>query len=109
MVDVFSSPFGMTRADIWVLAALQGASGSQPNGDQDNQEFAMDWIGRPTCDDLNLAIDCVENSCTQTRGPDRALPSPNLDTHELLAYFSTEFGFDARDTVAIMGAHTLGT
>ena len=108
VVDMFSH-FGMTRADIWVLAALEGASGSQPTGDPDNREFAMDWMGRPTCEDLNEPDGCVENTCSQTLGPDRALPSPSLDTHGLLAYFSAEFNFDERDTVAIMGAHTLGT
>lgn len=108
VVDMFSH-FGMTRADIWVLAALQGASGSQPTDDADNVDFDMDWIGRPTCEDLNTNAECVESSCTQDRGPDRILPSPNLHTHELLEYFETEFEFDERDTVAIMGSHTLGT
>lgn len=108
VVDMFSH-FGVTRADIWVLAALEGVSGSLPDEDAANYEFAMEWIGRPTCEDANTDAECVEDTCTQDRGPDRILPSPSLDTHDLLEYFSTEFGFDERDTVAIMGAHTLGT
>jgi len=109
VVNLYAHPgYGFTRADIWVLAALEGASGSQPDGGADNREFAMDWIGRPTCETLNTAEECIDELCTQDRGPHRDLPSPNLDTKELLEYFETEFGFDERDTVAIMGAHTLG-
>lgn len=107
VVDMFSH-FGVTRADIWVLAALEGASGQQPDGDAANREFPMEWIGRPTCDDLSPSV-CVNTTCSQDRGPDRELPSPSLDTHDLLEFFATEFDFDERDTVAIMGAHTLGT
>merc|ERR1712127_313574 len=55
-----------------------------------------------------MASDCVENDCSETRGPDRHLPSPDLDTHALMSFFEEEFGFDARDTVAIMGSHTWG-
>jgi hypothetical protein len=31
-----------------------------------------------------------------------------LDTHQVLAYFSETFGFDAEDTVILLGAHTVG-
>lgn len=108
VVDMFSH-YGVTRADIWVLAGLEGAGGAQPSGDPDNRDFTMDWIGRPNCETLNTAAECVGGLCQQDRGPDRALPSPSLTTDELLDYFDIEFGFDERDTVAIMGAHTLGT
>ena len=100
------SHYGMTRADIWVLAALEGARGSLADEDMENHYFDMEWIGRPTCEDLCDGEDC--DSYGQDSGPHRDLPSPNLDTHELLDYFSDAFGFDERDTVAIMGAHTLG-
>mmetsp|Transcript_24567 Transcript_24567/g.52939 ORF Transcript_24567/g.52939 Transcript_24567/m.52939 type:complete len:1002 (+) Transcript_24567:237-3242(+) len=105
VVNMFTH-YGMTRADIWVLAALEGARGTLASEDMANHSFDMEWIGRPTCEDLNECAD--EDSCAQDSGPHRDLPSPNLDTHDLLEYFSAEFGFDERDTVAIMGAHTLG-
>ena len=104
------APFGITRADIWVLAALEGARDSQANGDPDAREFPMNWIGRPNCEELNAPADCVENSCTEERGPHRDLPSPHLDTHQLLDFFRNEFDFrESWETVAIMGAHTIGT
>mmetsp|Transcript_30181 Transcript_30181/g.65163 ORF Transcript_30181/g.65163 Transcript_30181/m.65163 type:complete len:1030 (+) Transcript_30181:308-3397(+) len=107
VVDIFTH-FGVTRADIWVLAALEGSSITQEDGDPDNRDFEMDWIGRPNCEDLNEPADCVDETCNHIRGPNRNLPSPNLDTHDLLEFFSNEFGFSDRDTVAIMGAHSLG-
>jgi hypothetical protein len=112
VVDLYShTDFGVTRADLWVLAALEGASGSQDT--LEPREFAMEWVGRPTCEDLNSV--CVDsngndNGCSEDRGPHRELPSPDLDTKELLAYFQTEFDYqEAWETVAIMGAHSLGT
>lgn len=66
------------------------------------------WIGRPGCEDLNVPAACEQNSCTQELGPHRDLPSPSLDTHALLDFFAANFSFTPRDTVAIMGAHTLG-
>jgi len=107
VVDMFAHS-GVTRADIWVLAGLEGSFTTQAFGDPENRDFEMEWIGRPNCEDLNKATDCVEDSCSQIRGPHRELPSPNLDTHDLLEFFSNEFGFSDRDTVAIMGAHSLG-
>eukprot|EP00984_Skeletonema_dohrnii_P008222 scaffold3016_cov114-Skeletonema_dohrnii-CCMP3373.AAC.1 len=112
VVDLYShTDFGVTRADLWVLAALEGASGSQDT--LEPREFAMEWVGRPTCEDLNSV--CVDsngndNGCSEDRGPHRELPSPDLDTKELLAYFQAEFDYqEAWETVAIMGAHSLGT
>ena len=38
--------FGVTRADLWVLAALEGAGGQQPNGPDDDtpRDFDMEWL-----------------------------------------------------------------
>lgn len=111
VVDLFSH-FGVTRADIWVLAALEGANGAQANDSLHRKAFSMDWIGRPTCDALNSV--CADKNgndvgCTEDRGPHRELPSPHLDTHGLLEYFRVEFDYtEPWETVAIMGAHTLG-
>ena len=111
VVDLFSH-FGVTRADIWVLAALEGANGAQANDSPHRKPFTMDWVGRPTCDALNNV--CADKNgndvgCTEDRGPHRELPSPHLDTHGLLEYFRVEFDYtEPWETVAIMGAHTLG-
>ena len=48
-------------------------------------------------------------ACNATRGPHRDLPSADLTTHGVLSYFSNVFGLTTDETVAVMGAHTLGT
>lgn len=114
VVEMFEH-YGMTRADIWVLSALEASVWSQDSSDLNEVEsgtasypFTMNWIGRPNCEDLYEPSDCVDGDCSAERGPDRELPGPDLNTHELLDYFQTNFDFSARDTVAIMGAHKLG-
>ena len=97
VVEMFSHE-GITRADLWVLAALEGAGGSQETGSASNRNFDMDWVGRPNCEDINEASACVDGDCSQSRGPHRGLPSPDLNTTALLEYFATEFDFDATDT-----------
>ena len=39
---------------------------------------------------------------------DVGLPAATLGHNDLMEYFATNFGFDANETVAVMGAHTLG-
>ncbi len=112
VVDLYSH-FGVTRADLWVLAALEGANGAQPNDSPAKRPFVMEWVGRPTCEDVNSVCtdkDGNDVGCNEDRGPHRELPSPHLDTHGLLEYFRAEFDYqEAWETVAIMGAHSLGT
>jgi len=43
-----------------------------------------------------------------TQGPVRHLPSPYLDSDGVFLYFEEEFGFNENETVAIMGAHSIG-
>ncbi|KAL7546775.1 hypothetical protein ACHAWF_010124 [Thalassiosira exigua] len=111
VVDKFTH-YHVTRADIWVLATLEGAGGTQPTDGPHNRPFAMDWYGRPNCETLAGGTEspsCVDGLCKQDRGPDRTLPSPSETTATLLHYFDNEFGLTPRETVALMGAHTLGT
>ena len=98
----------VTRTDIWCLSAIVYADFAQG---AERTDFPFKWYGRPTCE-MNNAI-CRNSAgqavpCTPTRGPHRVLPSPDLDTHGVLEYFQNTFGFDTQETVALMGAHTLG-
>jgi len=93
IVQTYANSF--TRADIWAMASLVGAEVSQPNNN-DYRSFSMEWIGRRTCDSPEM------------QGPAESLPSSNVNTMQLVDFFSNEFGFSAEETVAIMGAHTLG-
>eukprot|EP00543_Licmophora_paradoxa_P004946 CAMPEP_0202441846 /NCGR_PEP_ID=MMETSP1360-20130828/1354_1 /ASSEMBLY_ACC=CAM_ASM_000848 /TAXON_ID=515479 /ORGANISM="Licmophora paradoxa, Strain CCMP2313" /LENGTH=650 /DNA_ID=CAMNT_0049057019 /DNA_START=102 /DNA_END=2054 /DNA_ORIENTATION=- len=99
----------LTRADIWMLSAVVGADISQPDNDRIN--FPFRFYGRQNCEDVNPI--CLDQSgqivdCHQTRGPFRHVPGMDTHTHELFEFFEEEFGFNMNQTVALMGAHTLG-
>ena len=99
---------GVTRADIWALAAMTYAEHGQG---EERAEYSFDWFGRPTCDQLNTICRNAkgeEVDCSSTRGPHRNMPTPDLDTRGVLDYFDKAFGLDAQETVALMGGHTIG-
>mmetsp|Transcript_37550 Transcript_37550/g.106037 ORF Transcript_37550/g.106037 Transcript_37550/m.106037 type:complete len:403 (+) Transcript_37550:107-1315(+) len=85
----------ISRADVWAIA---GITANQVLQKDTHLEFTFDKWGR---------LDCGP-SATGTPQPQRELPSPNLDTQDVLDYFKAVFGHTPEETVAIMGAHTLG-
>jgi Peroxidase len=100
---------GITRADIWAYAAMLYAD---MNKAEEGVEFLFEFYGRPTCEMLNnrcFNSSNIEVPCSPTQGPFRVMPSPNLDTRGILAYFDKTFGLNAQETVALMGAHSIGT
>lgn len=101
---------GLSRSDIWALAALTAADMSQSSSARVN--FPFSWIGRKDCENVQSVCSDKNNqqqACDATRGPHRQMPSGEFTTAELLHFFSSEFGFNASQTVALMGAHTLGS
>jgi len=90
-VDKYSDV--LSRADVWILAALTASDAAEL---RNFISWDMQYVGRPVCDG------------PANRGPDRQLPSSHVHTSQLLGFFQDEFGFTARETVAIIGAHTLG-
>mmetsp|Transcript_19626 Transcript_19626/g.30259 ORF Transcript_19626/g.30259 Transcript_19626/m.30259 type:complete len:826 (-) Transcript_19626:36-2513(-) len=97
----------LSRADIWALAAMVGSEVTQAQHD-----FYMEYAGRIDCEDSGKT--CLdENSnpqeCRQDLGDFRAMPSPDILTHDLLDFFAENFGFNAQEVVALMGAHSIGT
>lgn len=83
-----------SRADVWALAALVGAEMTQ-----NELAFPMNYVGRADCSPAGAKS-----------GPTRHLPHhSNITTSSLMHFFSREFGFGPRETVAIMGAHSIGT
>mmetsp|Transcript_3807 Transcript_3807/g.8577 ORF Transcript_3807/g.8577 Transcript_3807/m.8577 type:complete len:354 (+) Transcript_3807:2470-3531(+) len=103
---------GVSRADIWALAATTGADVAQG---REQVNFDFDFYGRVNCEDAASAagVECTNADgqvvpCDATHGPHRVLPSPDLNTHGVMEYFRLTFGFTMEQTVALMGAHTLG-
>lgn len=102
---------GMSRTDIWMLAALVASEVSERTLGTD---FPMQWIGRKTCEELNNN-NCGRNAegrpstCGPFGGPHRALcHADTAGTGTIQDFMAKEFGFDAQKTTAIMGAHSVG-
>jgi hypothetical protein len=100
---------GVSRADIWALAAMVGAAVAKNGGAKVN--FTQNWFGRLNCEDANsvcLNATGAVVACSATAGPFRSLPPPDMDTNGTFSFFAQNFGFDEKQTVALMGAHTVG-
>jgi hypothetical protein len=101
-----SDEFGVSRADLWALAVLVAADLLQ------NEIMFSDGfqIGRINCENVGTCSRNDDPIFCSRNGPDREddYPSALFVTHELLDFFDEHFGFNADQTVAIMGAHTLG-
>lgn len=98
----------ITRADIWALAAAVGADVLQTSVRVD---FNMLTVGRVNCETANTVCrneNGAQQACSDVRGPHRDLPGMNTNSRQLFAFFADEFGFSTKETVAIMGAHTIG-
>lgn len=97
----------ISRADIWALATLVGAEMTQSQ-----EKFHLDFVGRVDCENTGKScLDANGNSreCKQDLGDFQQMPRPDFVTHETLEFFATNFGFNAKESVAIMGAHSVGT
>ncbi len=102
---------GVTRADIWALAAVTAVDVGNHVQVTTPVSFTMPWYGRQDCETANAI--CRGGSgqqvpCTATEGPYRSMPSVNLNTSGIFAFFANEFGFSQRETVAVMGGHNVG-
>jgi len=104
-----SSVVRLSRADIWALACVIGVEKTQ---NIDHIVFPLQYIGRIDCDATagKVCRDIHQEivPCRVDFGPHRILPSAHLNTSGLAHYFKTNFNFTPRQTVAIMGAHTIG-
>ena len=110
IVNRYSSQ-GLSRTDVWMLSAVVAADVSEVDSGLD---FPFQWIGRQTCDQINSG-NCGRNAqgnsspCTATGGPNRALcHADTAGTNTINQFMSNNFGFNAQQTAAIMGAHTVG-
>jgi hypothetical protein len=105
VAELENDDFGISRADIWAYAALVAADVSQ-NNLVFTDEFS---IGRQNCETVGTCGSTDPLVCA-TSGPDQFgdFPSNDLTTHQLLDFMDEHFGFNADETVAIMGAHTIG-
>jgi len=94
----------LSRADFWALAGiyavdkaieLNNAACTSDDCQVPESGLVFQW-GRVDCDTAPTTTD-VGN-----------FPSANWDHTQVMNYFFNEFGFNDRETVALLGAHTLG-
>jgi hypothetical protein len=102
--DLESPALGVSRADIWALAVLVGAEVSQ----SDITFLDNFQVGRKNCETVGTC-DGGTTDCA-TNGPDQIsdFPTGDFTTHQLISFMSEHFNFNSDQTVAIMGAHTMG-
>jgi hypothetical protein len=109
IVDTFMQQ-GLTRTDIWVLAALTAIEVAIPP-DQSDIRFPLEWVGRNTCESFgDCGFDFQGNPtvCTEMRGPDRLMCHGTAGTATMQQFFENEFNFNAQQITALMGAHSVG-
>ena len=97
----FAENLGFTRADAWTFAALFAVEFAEPTK---TLLFTDNFrTGRENCE-----IACT--GCSSRRGPETFIDflGPDATTHELIEFMRLKFGYTMDDTVAVMGAHTLG-
>lgn len=102
---------GLSRTDIWMLSAVVASDVSEISV---GLEFPFQWIGRQTCEEINNG-NCGRNfegnssPCSPTGGPNRILCHADTSgTRTIEEFMFVEFGMNAQQTTAIMGAHTVG-
>jgi len=116
---------GISRADLWAYAAIVAVEVAleknneacrKPTNDPD--DCAQDW-GQPDCAvTAPRALifstgrkDCLPNDSLprpyMTLEPE-SHPGPAMSGKDVAAFMKSDFQFTARESVAIMGAHTLG-
>ena len=87
----------LSRPDVWAICAIEAASMAVPG---DGNHFPLHFIGRKACadaDDMGIG------------GEDHAMCSNDMSNREVVEFFATNFGMDARETVCIMGVHSAST
>ena len=89
----------LSRADLWALAGLTAA-----------QLAAELQCGRPGCIHLPLRMRTGRVDCSTSPRSSAVhnFTSGHAASEALFAFFRREFDLDARQSVALMGAHTLG-
>jgi len=96
IVEKFKGSY--SRADIWAMATLVSADLAVVDGRPHGYHFLMRYIGRTDCDGADAK---------GVGGPDITMPTNQLTTHELLAFFKDNFDMDTDETVTIMGVHAV--
>ena len=108
--DILAQNISISTADYWAIASIAAiergifvANKDCPRGKNTDPyclvaplDMTFQW-GRQ---------DCATSPTTATN---YTFPNPLMSSSEMFDYFNNMFGFDTAQTVALMGAHTLGS
>ena len=92
----------MSRADFYILTAVTALEESLKFN---NANLTSSFIKPVKFNFKYGRCDCKTSPNTDIV---QAFPSGQFGYHQVVKFFKKEFGFNLRDSVAIMGAHTLG-
>jgi len=94
----------ISRADFWALAGIAAVDKGIENA---NEDCDSDDCAVP---DSGLTFQWGRQDCSTAPDTtdDVGLPGSTLDHQGVMNFFAEEFGFDENQTVALLGAHTLG-
>jgi len=94
----------LSRADFWALAGIYAVDKTI--------ELNNDDCDEDDCDvpDSGLVFQWGRVDCDTAPHTDAdvGLPAATLNHSSVMTFFANEFGFDDNETVALLGAHTLG-
>ncbi|XP_067950602.1 putative ascorbate peroxidase [Watersipora subatra] len=85
----------ISRADFWALAGVEAVTFAAEKANSPHPDIQFRY-GRLSCQTSPITTDL------------HTFPSSLGDTDHVLQFFQNQFNFDAKETTAILGAHTLG-
>jgi cytochrome c peroxidase len=98
----------ISKADLYVLAAnvaISYATTPAPNANRNNQQLPQQLDPPPYTLNLPFRYGRVDAASCNDAG---FLPAPDFSWSQIFGLFGGRFGMSVRETVAIMGAHSLG-
>jgi len=101
----------MSRADFYILTAVTGLEEAlEFNNANLTQTFGFFSFNQNFIEpvDFNFKYGRCDCSTSPTTNTQRDFPFGGFDYQQVMNFFKEEFGFSESETVAIMGAHTLG-
>merc|ERR1711860_490402 len=104
----YKARFGLSRADFWQLAAIRGIEIGIDNANKGEDCGESQEECQSIKLDVNFQIG--RQDCPTSPTTDRLynLPGAMMGHDETMAFFADEFGLDADQSSALLGAHTVG-
>ena len=87
----------LSRADVWAYCAVVATDMAVIDNRPEDLKLHMHYIGRN---------DCKGADEKGFGGPEVVMYEPYLTTHEMIQFFHNRFGFDAYESVVLMGVHS---